>query len=228
MRASCSSRGGPRPSTTRLRYSWTASRSIRAGIVVELVSVTEVAPHARERTQAKAAVELVRGDDHCKRVAQRAFAEAEAVGVRERAPEERVRCRGSLQVRGTRSRPARRASTPPRRRAADSRRGRRLHRTRRSSRGAGRTPRARGASAGTRGRAGRARRAPAAGGERVDRPEEPRQRLEGALVLLLLDEEPEHRLGSDERDREAVRLLARRPWASTSETPVTVCSSPEP
>ncbi len=41
--------------------------------------------------------------------------------------------------------------------------------------------------------------------------EEPRQRLEGPLVLLLLDEEPQHRLGADERDREPVRVLARRP-----------------
>ena len=56
-----------------------------------------------------------------------------------------------------------------------------------------------------RGTSARARR------DRVDRGEEPRQRLERALVALLLDEEPQHRLGADEPDREAVRILARRP-----------------
>ncbi len=46
---------------------------------------------------------------------------------------------------------------------------------------------------------------------RVHCREEPRQRLERALVALLLDEEPQHRLGADEPDGEAVRILARRP-----------------
>ena len=47
--------------------------------------------------------------------------------------------------------------------------------------------------------------------DRVHRREEPRQRLERALVPLLLDEQPQHRLRADEPDREAVRILARRP-----------------
>jgi hypothetical protein len=49
------------------------------------------------------------------------------------------------------------------------------------------------------------------GRDGVDRLEEARQRLEGPVVLLLLDEEPQHRLGADERDRETIRILARRP-----------------
>jgi hypothetical protein len=48
------------------------------------------------------------------------------------------------------------------------------------------------------------------------------------IVLLLLDEQAEHRLGADEGNRQAVGVLARRLWASTSDTPVTVCSSPQP
>ena len=43
---------------------------------------------------------------------------------------------------------------------------------------------------------------------RIHRREEPRQRLEGTLVALLLDEEAQHGLGADEPDREAVRILA--------------------
>ena len=50
-----------------------------------------------------------------------------------------------------------------------------------------------------------------AGRDRVHRDEEARQRLERALVPLLLDEEPQHRLRPDEPDREAVRVFARRP-----------------
>ena len=50
-----------------------------------------------------------------------------------------------------------------------------------------------------------------AGRNRIHGGEEPRQRLERALVALLLDEEPQHRLGADEPDREAVRILARGP-----------------
>ena len=46
---------------------------------------------------------------------------------------------------------------------------------------------------------------------RIHGGEEPRQRLEGALVALLFDEEPQHRLGTDESDRQAVRVLARGP-----------------
>ena len=38
--------------------------------------------------------------------------------------------------------------------------------------------------------------------------EKPRQRLEGARVPLLLDEEPEHRLEPDQTDGQAVRVLA--------------------
>ena len=50
----------------------------------------------------------------------------------------------------------------------------------------------------------------AAGGNRVDRLEEARQRLECALVPLLLDVEPQHRLRADEADREPIRILAGR------------------
>jgi hypothetical protein len=67
-----------------------------------------------------------------------------------------------------------------------------------------------------------------AGGDRVHRGEEPRQSLERALVPLLLDEQPEHRLGADEPDREAIRSSRVGRCASTSETPVTVCNSPPP
>ena len=47
-------------------------------------------------------------------------------------------------------------------------------------------------------------------GSAVERGEEPRQRLERALVPLLLDEEPQHRLGADEADRRAIRVLPCR------------------
>ena len=48
-----------------------------------------------------------------------------------------------------------------------------------------------------------------AGRQGVDRREESRERLERALVPLLLDEEAQHRLGADEPDREPIRILAR-------------------
>ena len=59
----------------------------------------------------------------------------------------------------------------------------------------------------------RVERGPAAqaGRQRVEDGQEARHRLERALVPLLLDEEPEHRLRADEPDGEPVRILARRP-----------------
>ena len=48
-----------------------------------------------------------------------------------------------------------------------------------------------------------------AGRQSVDSREESRERLERALILLLLDEEAQHRLGADEPDREPVGILTR-------------------
>ena len=48
------------------------------------------------------------------------------------------------------------------------------------------------------------------GRRRVERVEEPRQRGEGALVRLLLREQPQHRLEPDQSDLEAVRVAADR------------------
>src|SRR5206468_625062 len=50
-----------------------------------------------------------------------------------------------------------------------------------------------------------------AGRNRVDCGEEARDRLEGTLVLLLLDEQSEHGLGPDEPDREAIGVFTCRP-----------------
>ena len=44
----------------------------------------------------------------------------------------------------------------------------------------------------------------------IDGREESCERLERALVLLLLDEEAQHRLGADQPDREPVGILTRR------------------
>ena len=47
--------------------------------------------------------------------------------------------------------------------------------------------------------------------ETVERLDETRQRLERARVPLLLDVQAQHRLGTDEPDRQPIRILARRP-----------------
>ena len=89
-------------------------------------------------------------------------------------------------------------------RAASSRRAsRRPPRTRRSSSGAAGSPRARAASAGTRARAGSSVGRSAACGVVVEHVEEARERGEGALVPLLLGEEPQHRLRADQARRSA-------------------------
>ena len=48
------------------------------------------------------------------------------------------------------------------------------------------------------------------GSDRIHRREKPRQRLESALIPLLLDEEAQHRFDADESDREPIRVLAGR------------------
>ena len=50
-----------------------------------------------------------------------------------------------------------------------------------------------------------------AGRQRVQDGQEARHRLERALVPLLLDEEPEHRLRADEPDGEPIGILTRGP-----------------
>ena len=107
------------------------------------------------------------------------------------------------------SRAARAADGAARRRqVADERLARR--RTRRSCRGAAGSPETQSslswnesASGSSAGRDG------ARGGSSSSEVEEARQRRERALVRLLLGEEPQHRLGADQADREPVGLLAR-------------------
>ena len=163
----------------------------------------------RHRPQPEPAVLLVRRRDHGQRVAARAIGERRADRVGERRREQR-----SIAA----SPSAERRSAPARMVGADR------------AAGAGREADELGVRAAldaarqVRQVAGepqqlqlerepeRVERRPAAGDRRrvVEQVEEPRQRVERALVRLGLAEEPQHRLGADQPDVQAVAVLAGR------------------
>jgi hypothetical protein len=112
--ASWTSRGRPSAQYDRLRVGMNGLSIDPGRIVVELVSVPEVAPHAVSVRRRKPPWNSYEATTTAECVAQRALAEVEAVRLRERAPDPTRASRAKPSgARNTRSRPARTASTPP-------------------------------------------------------------------------------------------------------------------